>query len=163
EREAHSLVGVSMGGTGAFALAIRHRDQVKIAIGFAPAVNLRWVDCHDHYRAPFCPDCWGWREEPHGLEVIGRPALFIPMRFHMLFGPIIGHGPDAMAELSRINPAEIMEACNLQPGELDLYVAYGGKDEFNIGAQVESFLFLARARGVDVEVDFDPHGRHDYA
>ncbi len=38
---------------------------------------------------------------------------------------------------------EVMEGTDLKPGELDLYIAYGGKDEFNIMAQVESFLFRA--------------------
>jgi len=56
-----------------------------------------------------------------------------------------------------------MERCNLQPGELNLYVAYGGKDEFNIAAQVESFLYVARQRGVEVSVNYDPNGRHDLA
>jgi hypothetical protein len=54
-----------------------------------------------------------------------------------------------------------MDHYNLKPGELDLYVAYGGKDEFNIDAQVESFLYRAKERGLDVGVQFDPNGRHD--
>jgi hypothetical protein len=54
-----------------------------------------------------------------------------------------------------------MDHYDLQPGELDLYAAYGGKDEFNIGAQVESFLYRATERGIKVGVAFDPNGRHN--
>jgi hypothetical protein len=76
---------------------------------------------------------------------------------------MVGHGPDAMLKLSRINPIEVMDQYDLKPGELDLYVAYGGKDEFNIMAQVESFLYRARERGITVGVGYDPNGRHDEA
>jgi hypothetical protein len=42
-------------------------------------------------------------------------------------------------------------------------VAYGGKDQFNIHTQVESFLYVARQRGLSVEVCYDPDGKHDLA
>jgi len=163
EREAHALVGVSMGGSAAFALAIKHRDQVKIAIGFMPAVNVRWVDCHDKYNRPFDPCCWGWRTKLNECEVIGRPTPFVKMRFKVLFDPIIGRGCDAIDELSRINPIEIMDQYDLQDGELALFIGYGGKDEFNIPAQVESFLYRAKERGVTVAVTYDPNGHHNLA
>jgi S-formylglutathione hydrolase FrmB len=161
EREAHALIGVSMGGSTAFTQAIKHKDKVKVAMGFLPALNLRWVDCHGRYNAPFDPCCWGWRTKLKPFEVIGRPKGIFTIRFHNLVGPLIGHGPDAMEKLSRFNPIEVMEQYDLKPGELHLYAAYGGKDEFNIPAQVESFLYRAKERGVEVGVDFDPHGRHD--
>jgi S-formylglutathione hydrolase FrmB len=160
EREAHALVGLSAGGTGAFALAIKHRDRIKVAMGFMPLLNLRYVDCHGHYRRPFDPSCEGLRERMHGLEPLGRRRLFV-LRFHDLFFPLFGFGPEAIAGMSRINPLELMEQCNLQPGELELYVAYGGHDEFNVAAQVESFLCRARERGIAVAVDYDPAGKHD--
>lgn len=163
EREAHTLIGASMGGTAAFTLAIKHKDRVKIALGFMPALNLRWVDCHDCYNAPFDPNCWGWRERAHPFEVIGRPKGILKIRFHNLFGPLIGNGPEAAAKLIRFNPIEVMDQYNLKPGELDLYIAYGGKDELNIMAQVESFLYRAKERGVTVGVDYDPNGRHNEA
>jgi S-formylglutathione hydrolase FrmB len=163
EREAHALLGASMGGSAAFMQAIKHKDKVKIAVGFMPALNLRWVDCHGKYNRPFDPDCWGWRSDAKPLEVIGRPRGILPVRFCDLFGPEVGHGPDAMAKLSRFNPIEVMDQYDLKPGELDLYIAYGGKDEFNIPAQVESFLYRAKERGITVGVDFDPNGRHNPA
>ena len=163
EREAHGLNGVSMGGAASFTLAIKHKDKVKTAMGIMPALNLRWVDCHGHYEAPFDPDCWGWREKVHPFEVIGRPKAIFKIRFHNLFGPLVGHGPDAMLKLSRFNPIEVMEQYDLKPGELNLYAAWGGLDEFNIGAQVESFIYRAKERGIEVGTQFDPRGRHDEA
>jgi S-formylglutathione hydrolase FrmB len=162
ERELHALVGCSAGGSATFALAIKHRDRVKMAMGFMPLVNLRYVDCHGHYRRPFDPDCVGLRERMHGLEALGRRRLFV-LRFDDLFKPLFGRGDQALSGLSRINPLELMQSTNLQPGELDLYIAYGGRDEFNTTAQVESFLYCAHERGIEVAVDYDPDGRHDLA
>jgi pimeloyl-ACP methyl ester carboxylesterase len=163
EREAHALVGVSMGGSAAYALAIKHRDKVKIAVGFMPALNIRWVDCHDKYNRPFDPCCWGWRTKLNPCEVIGRPTPFTPMRFKTLFDPLIGRGCDAIDVLSSFNPIEVMDQYDLKDGELDLFIGYGGKDEFNIPAQVESFLYRAKERGVNVAVTYDPHGHHNLA
>lgn len=162
EREAHALVGASMGGSAAFALAIKHRARVKSAIGFMPLLNLRYVDCTGHYRRPFDPGCVGVRQEMRGAEALGRRRLFV-LRFNDLFAPLFGRGPDAVAGLSQINPLELMERSDLRDGELDLYIAYGARDEFNVAAQVESFLYQARQRGVSVAVDRDPVGRHDLA
>jgi len=161
EREAHALIGASMGGSAAFAQAIKHRDKIKIAIAFMPALNLRWVDCHDKYQAPFDPCCWGWRTKLRPCEVIGRPGELIKIRFRNLYCPLIGYGPDAMEKLSQFNPIKMMDQYDLKDGELSLFIGYGGLDEFNMGAQVESFLYRAKERGVTVEVTFDPVGRHD--
>jgi S-formylglutathione hydrolase FrmB len=161
ERDAHALIGASMGGAGAFTQAIKHKDRVKIAMGFVPALNVRWVDCHGRYETPFDPACWGWREKINPFEVVGRPAALLNVRFYKLYGPLVGCGPDAMTKLSLFNPIEVMERYDLKPGELDLYIAYTGKDQFNMMAQVESFLFAAKQRGIRVGVEFDPNGRHD--
>ena len=164
EREAHSLVGVSAGGSAAFALAMKHKDRVKTAVGFAPALNLRWVDANGRYDTKFDPDNWGWRTSYKPLEVIGRPAMgLVKIRFCTLLSPLVGKGGDVEAELSRVNPIEIMERTNLQDKELNLYIAYGGKDEFNIDSHVDSFLYMAKQRGVSVTVDFDPNGKHNVA
>jgi len=162
ERQAHALVGASMGGAAAFAHAIKYRERYKIAIGFHPAVNMRWVDCHDRYRRAFDPSCWGWRTRLRPNESLGRTKGFA-VRFKYLLDPLIGRGPDAIARLSEFNPIEMLERYDIQPGDLDLFIAYGGKDELNIDAQVESFLHVAGERGLEVGVTYDPHGRHDLA
>src|SRR5207244_8206233 len=65
------------------------------------------------------------------------------------------------AEISRENPIELIDRTRLRNGELAMYVAYGGRDEFNIDAQVESFLYLCKFRGITVAVGYDPIGQHD--
>ena len=57
----------------------------------------------------------------------------------------------------------MMDLYGLKPGEVHLYVGYGGKDEFNLDAQVESFLYVARQRGIEVGVGYLPKGRHNAA
>ncbi len=163
ERDGHAMIGASAGGTGAFNCAIKNRDRIKIALGFMPALNLRWVDCHERYRAPFNPCCWGWREKAHMFESIGRPKGLFALRYHNLFGSLVGYGAEGVQRTRAFNPVEVMEEYDLKPGELDMFVGYGGKDELNIMAQVESFLYVAKMRGIEVGVAYDPNGRHDEA
>jgi len=164
ERDAHALIGVSMGGSAAFTQGIKHKDRIKTVVGFMPAVNMRWVDCRGKFETPFDPECWGWRTQMKPFEIVGRPKnMLFKIRFANLYGPLVGYGPDAMERLSRFNPIEVMDQYNLKPGELNLYIAYGGQDEFNMGAQVESFLHRAKERGIVVGVGYDPQGRHDEA
>jgi len=151
-----------MGGSASFALAIKHKDRIKAAMGFMPLLNLRYVDCKGHYRTAFDPNCVALRDRMRGMEKLGRRRMFF-LSFNDLYAPLFGYGAQAIPGISSINPLEVMERCNLQKGELDLYVAYGGKDEFNVTAQVDSFLYYARQRGIDVTADFDPNGRHDLA
>jgi S-formylglutathione hydrolase FrmB len=163
EREAHVIMGASMGGYGAFHLGIKYACRIKVIIGVFPAVNLRWLDCHGHYRADFDPCCWGWREKLRPYEVVARFGPFLIFE-KQLFHPLYGRGtPEALAEISRQNPIEMLESYDVQPGQLDMFIAYGGKDQFNIDAQVESFLYVARERGLCVGVNYDPKGKHDLA
>jgi predicted esterase len=160
EREAHALLGVSMGGSAAVALGIKHRDRVKLVLAIMPLLNLRHTDCHGRYRAGFDPECFALRERARGWEPLGHRRL-VTLRFGELFGPLYGRGPGLVEGLSRINPLELMEREGLRPGELDLFVGYGARDEFNVAAQVEGFLYFAARRGVEVTVERDPLGRHD--
>ena len=78
----------------------------------------------------------------------------------------MGHvfiGPETAAQVSWDNPIEMIDRLCLQEGELCMFIAYGGRDQFNIAAQVESFLFRARERGLSVTVVYDPKGKHDFA
>jgi S-formylglutathione hydrolase FrmB len=163
EREAHVLAGVSMGGGGAYTLAMKYRDRVKVVVGVLPPLNNRWLDCHDRYMRNFDPDCWGWRTDFHrGHEVVGRFYGVVTIRLHQVMDPLYDRrSPETLELVSQDNPIELIDRLNLQPGELDMYVAYGGKDQFNLDAQVESFLYVARERGLCLRVDYDPKGKHD--
>ncbi len=162
EREAHALIGVSAGGCAAFALAIKHPDRFKVALGLMPLLNIRYVDCQGRYGSPFDPGCFGLREHLNPREPLGRRRLLV-LRFGNLYGPLFGKGDDAIAAMAALNPLELMETCDLRPGQLDLFVGYGGRDEFNVAAQVQSFLYFARQREVEVAVRCIADGRHDLA
>lgn len=161
-REYHALIGPSMGGSASFALGIKHRDRVKVAVAFMPLLNLRYVDSQGNYQGKYEPENWGYRSRVRNLEPLGRRKLFV-LRFGTLYRPLFGLGNQALVGVSGINPVELMEATNLKPGEMDLYVSYGGMDEFHIANQVESFLEVARKRGLEVQVDYDPLGKHNLA
>jgi S-formylglutathione hydrolase FrmB len=162
EREAHVLAGVSMGGFAAFNLAMKHSDVFKVAIGVFPPLNLRWVDCHCNYRAKFDPDCWGWRTSAdHPREVIGSFYLgLIKIRLRQMIDKLFDP-EDVIEALSRENPIEMIDRLGIKEGRISMYVAYGGKDGYNIDTQVESFLYRARERGLTVGVGYMPRGRHN--
>jgi S-formylglutathione hydrolase FrmB len=162
EREAHVLAGVSMGGGAAFNLGIKHRDQFKVVLGIFPPVNLRWVDCHGRYQKNFKPDCWGWRTDFTRLHApVARFYLVFTIRLKDVIGPIFDIGPNTAYEVAQENPIEMIDRLNLQEGELAMFIGYGRFDQFNIDAQVESFLYRAKERGLTVDTAYDPWGRHD--
>jgi S-formylglutathione hydrolase FrmB len=154
-------MGASMGGFGAFNLGIKYRCQFGVIVGFFPAVNLRWVDCHGRYLANFDPCCWGWRDKLRPYEVVARFGPVLVFENQLIY-PLYGRGgAEALEEITKENPIEMLDTFHVQPGELEMFIAYGGKDQFNIDAQVESFLWAARERGLCVGVNYDPKGRHD--
>jgi S-formylglutathione hydrolase FrmB len=165
EREAHMLAGVSMGGGAAFDLGIRNRDCFGLVAGIFPPLNLRWMDCDGNYMGKFNPHRWAWRDRithPHEPVAIFAAGA-VKIRLSHLIEPLFGQGDQAIVEISRHNPIELIDRTRLRNGELEMFVAYAGKDEFNIDAQVESFLYLAKHRGLGVHVIYDPQGHHDAA
>lgn len=161
ERTAHIIGGFSGGGAAAFRIAIKHPDMFAIVFGGSPPLNVRWVDCRGRYFANFDPNCWGWRTDLRGHEVVGRFYGVVTIRLGRLLFPLYGRGPDALEAMARQNPIEMLDTYDVQPGELSMLVAYGGHDQFNIDAQVESFVYHARRRGLHVTVLRAPHGRHN--
>jgi S-formylglutathione hydrolase FrmB len=162
EREAHVLGGFSGGGGASFRIATLFRKEFGVCMAFHPNLNVRWSDCHGRYRAPFDPCCWGWRTAVPRCEVVARFYGVIVVRLGPMVYPLFGRGPEAVAGLSSVNPIELIDREHLREGELAMYVAYGGRDQFNITAQVESFLYRARQLGLSVTVDYDPDGTHSW-
>lgn len=162
EPEAHVLIGLSMGGFAAFNQSMKHPDLFKVAVGIYPPLNLRWVNCHGRYMGNFDPCCWGWRTSvDRGREPIGRFfGGLVTIRMRAMVDPLFERGPHTVARLSWENPTEMIGRLGLTGRDRELYVAYGGRDEFNIDAQVESFLYVARQHGLCVDVGYYPHGRH---
>ena len=163
EREAHALIGGSMGGFGAYNLGIKHRDQVGVVAAIFPPLNLRYVDCHGRYFANFDPNCYGWRTQLQPWAPVGRYFGVITIRQRRLIEPLYGNPRHALNDIRRENPIEMLDDYDVKPGELDMYVAYVRKDEFNIDAQIESFLFLARGKGLTVTSVCMANGHHTLA
>jgi S-formylglutathione hydrolase FrmB len=164
ERESHILAGVSMGGGAAYNLGIKYRDRVGVVVGVFPPVNMRWIDCHGRYMGNFDPNCWDWRTDfSRRYEVIGRFYGVVTIRQKRITDPLYGRRVvPTVEQVARENPIEMLESYNVQPGELAMFIGYGGKDQFNIDAQVESFLYTADARGLPIAVSYVPHGKHNY-
>ncbi len=159
-REAHAVIGVSMGGSAAMRLGIQYRDRLKVVISVMPLLNLRYSDCRGNYRSKFDPACYALVEEYRHWAPLGRRRLFT-LRNRDLYTPLFGRGQAAIEGMSRLSPLELMRREGLRPGELEIYIGYGAKDEFNVAAQVESFLYEARRLGIEVTADRDPVGKHN--
>jgi hypothetical protein len=160
-RNAHVLFGVSMGGFGAFNLGIRHRACFGEVIGIFPPLNIRWQDCSGNPLAPFDPRYWGWRQNfDDERAVIGRYGP-IPIRQGNLVRPVFGSGDLALAAITENNPIELIDRTRMHNGDLDMFIAYAGHDSFNIEAQVESFMYLCKHRGIGLHAVYNAHGRHD--
>ena len=151
-----------MGGFGAFNLGIKYRDRVGVVAGVLPPLNLRYLDCRGRYFAPFDPTCIGWRQELNPFGAIGRFAGgLLVVRERRMIDPLYGRSRDAIGNVARENPTEMLETFDLKPGELEMFVGYAGRDEFNLDAQAESFLYFAKCRGLTVTAVWVPNGRHN--
>lgn len=163
ERNAHVLAGISMGGFAAFNQGIRHREAFGIVAGIHPPLNLRWADVDGNPRAKFDPRRWGWRtgfDSPH--EVLASyDAGLVKLRLGNAILPVFGIGDEALLNISANNPLELVLSTGLQNGELSMFVGYGGRDEYNIDAQIDSFLYYCKFRGLGIGVAFEPDGHHD--
>src|SRR5262249_13853907 len=100
------------------------------------------------------------RTDLTGHEVVGRFYGVIALRSRAFIDRLYGRGPQAVAQISRENPIEMLDTYHVCPGELAMYVGYAGRDNFNLDAQAESFLCCARQRGLCVAVEYDPPGGH---
>jgi hypothetical protein len=159
ERGAHALIGASMGGFASYNLSIKYRERFKIIGALIAPLNVRWIDCHGRYRSNFDAACWDWRTEFPPYEIVAC-IRGIPVMMKHFTDPLFGRGPAVLPAISSENPVEMLMSHDVKPGEFDMYVGYGGKDELNIDAQVESFLQVAQERGLDVHVAYLPNGRH---
>lgn len=163
ERCAHVLAGASMGGFAAYNWGIKHRDAFGVVVGIHPPLNLRWVDDKGRYFSDFDPRHWGWRTNLNDGKDILRHIYgsTVTLHTHSVLDPVFGYGPEALQEVMLENPIEMIDRLRLHEGELAMYVAFGGQDQFNVHTQVESFLYLCKCRGLTVCVGYEPYGCHD--
>jgi S-formylglutathione hydrolase FrmB len=163
EAEAHALLGASMGGMAAFAKVMKFRDKFGVATAFAPPLNLRWTSCRDRYFDNFDPCCWKWREDfKRRNEVVGKfLGGLVKVHIHRLTDPLYGRrNPEVTERVSSENPIELLDSLDIKPGFAEFYVGYGSEDQFNLDAQIESFLHRAREKGIEVGAVRLEGGRH---
>src|SRR5581483_6528222 len=126
-----------------------------------PPLNLRYVDCHGRYFANFDPACTGYADRLRPWQPVARFFGVIKIRERRLTMPLFDRKDrDAINRIAQENPVEMLDALDIRPGEFDMFIGYGGRDEFNIDAQVESFLYVARRRCLAIKVAYDPKGHH---
>jgi S-formylglutathione hydrolase FrmB len=162
ERDAHALVGVSAGGFGAMATALKHRDLFGLVATIGGPLNMRYDNINGRYSEDFDPATYRERTEYDPDMIIARYYFgLLRRRVKKYLEPIYGPGPDMIAKIARDNPADLLASTGLQPGELAMYVHYPGRDNYNFDAQDKSFAWLAAQRGIVVELAEDPTGRHN--
>ncbi|MCS7159651.1 MAG: alpha/beta hydrolase-fold protein [Gemmatales bacterium] len=165
DAEHHAIIGVSLGGFGAYNLAIRHRDKFRFVAGILAPLNIRWMSERGDPRACFDPFNWGWRNSLlDGKEVLACLGHgLIRIRVEEIYHPVFGNDSYAIVCAAMENPIEMLDRFRVQHGQLEMFVGYAGKDEFNFQAQAESFLYYARSRGIRPRVHVDVLGTHNDA
>jgi S-formylglutathione hydrolase FrmB len=164
EPEAHFILGVSMGGQAAFALPMKHPDKFRVCIGIMPPLNMLYASCRDRYMDNFDPCCWKQRTELgspwsivgqfYGVGIITQGHLI-----HPLYGK---NNPETVELMRRDNPFDLLDSRDVRPGQFDFFVGYVGKDDFNLDAQAESFIYRAKQKCLPITVRCLPtrhHGR----
>jgi S-formylglutathione hydrolase FrmB len=161
QRSGHAIAGFSMGGFGAYSIALKNPDKFKFVGGIAPALNLRHSGPCNDYQADFVPGQSILRDSFRSHEVIGEfYGGTMKVRAWMIIKPVFGSGPDAIARISEDNPIELLDRPDVAPGSQDYFAGYGKNDELNIDAQVESFVYAAQQRGIHVESKSYECGNH---
>ena len=159
--KAHVMAGASMGGIGAFCIGLKHPERFGLLVGLMPALNLRWMDRNGNYLAEFDPTNWGWRNGVNNpREVIGK---FGPLKIHVkdILIPAFGKGNEAIMLASENNPIELIDRYGVKPGQFEMLITIAGRDNFNLDAQAQSFIYLAEHRGIHIDTYTDPKGAHD--
>ncbi|CAN5372608.1 hypothetical protein BH11PLA2_BH11PLA2_33590 [soil metagenome] len=163
EREAHVLAGASMGGYGAFMLGFSHRETFGVIGGILPPLDVRYADCNDYYFSPYDPNCIMERDHVRRFRVIAN-FHGIKVRERRLTDSLLGRrAPDGLRPLAAVNPVEMLVNLDIRPGEFAMFIGYAGRDEFNLNAQADHFLDVARQRGICATTLFLPDGNHSVA
>jgi len=160
-REGRAIAGFSMGGFGAYSLGLKNPHRFKVVAGISPPLNMRYVGPDGRYATDYLAEGVPLRDDFRSLEVIGRfYGGMVKIRAYMIVRPVWGRGREAVERVSADNPIELLDRLQVQPGQQDFYAGYGEADELNIDAQVQSFLDIARKRGIAVESRAYPCGDH---
>jgi enterochelin esterase-like enzyme len=162
EREARALLGVSAGGFGAMTIALRHRDIFGVVATIGGPLNVRYNNQQGVYGDDFDPATYRERTEYEPEMIIAYYYLgLVRRRAREFFEPVFGAGPDVSGKVVRDNPADVLRATDIRPGELTIHVNYPSLDNYNFDAQNQSFIWLASHRGLSVDVRVVPGAQHN--
>ena len=164
DRAGHALLGASAGGYGSLSLAIKHRDFFSKSATLSSPVNLRYSNVDGEYRQPFDPATYRWLQCYDSRTLIATFAGgLLRKRAGKVLTPVYGDGPDTLTRITRDNPADLLFTSGIRPGELDILLQFGDRDEYNFNSHNRSFAWLAAGRGIAVETVANPDGRHNLA
>jgi Putative esterase len=163
EREAHGIAGTSMGGAASYHLGIKHNQFFKNIAGISPPLNLRYMDHKGSYMGNFNASFTEFRSDfSNGNMTVGRFFGFFLVKAKDIQSNLFNFkDPNIATEIASVNPVEMLDFYNIKDGMLSMYLAYGRRDEFNLDAQAESFLHHAQNKGIHIDTDYDPKGRHN--
>jgi hypothetical protein len=161
EPQAHALLGISAGGFGAMGMALKYRELFGVVATLGGPLNMLYYNCQGRYDDDFDPATYRERTDYNPNEIIARYyGGLVRRRVKTFLKPVYGPDPGVIARLRRDNPADLLASTGLRPGELTMYVAYPGRDNYNFDAQDQSFAWLAKQKGVDVTLVGVPKARH---
>jgi hypothetical protein len=162
ERGAHGILGASAGGYGGMGLALKHRELFGAIAAIASPLNMRYTTISGNYEEDFNPATFRWEECYDPERIIGRYYCGLHVvRARKYIDPVFACTCDVVTHIKMTNPADLLATTDLHPGELAILVGFGTCDNFNFDAQSESFIWLASQRGVGIDVQRIPWGKHD--
>ncbi|MBV8758533.1 MAG: esterase family protein [Deltaproteobacteria bacterium] len=147
-REGRGLAGMSMGGLGAFELAMRHPDEFSAAASHSGVIALLYAGPH-----PYGTGNVSFVTDPANWARSGDPQInAIGVWVRGLFGPDIknwkAHDPSVLLQ-------------SLPPGKLALYLDCGTEDVFGLDAQAAYVDELLTSKKLE-HVYFSGPGGHDF-
>jgi len=148
KREGRGLAGMSMGGLGAFELAMRHPDEFSAAASHSGVVALLYAGPHPYgtgiVKLVTDPTTWGRSGDPQVSQI----GVWVRGIF----------GPD-LANWKAHDPASLI--AQLEPGQLALYLDCGTEDEFGLDAEAAYLDILLTDRKIEHEY-FSGPGHHNF-
>jgi S-formylglutathione hydrolase FrmB len=145
DARARGIAGLSMGGFGAFSIAMRHPDRFAIAASHSGVVALLYEGPHPYRtgQARLTTDVARWGAAVGAIGPLVRG----------IFGPTVENW-------RRHDPSILAEA--LDPERLALYLDCGTEDRYGLADEAAYLHDVLSARGVPHEYALVP-GRHDFS
>lgn len=157
------LLGQSMGGFGVFYLGFQHPDVSKILVGIYPAVDLRY-SCNGNKMLDYDSTCYQSLafDDPKRIRMSALGGLFKQTEQQTVY-PIFKSNknlesvwPKDMPVWKRmrsVNPTDMLRDKKYNLTNTSMFVIAGSEDEFNIDAQVQSFIQVIKSLGYSIAPD----------